>query len=77
MKKEKVLKYSWGSWDAEIRKHSRRDEYVWSVSDKGGDDTYDLYSDIDSELETLAEAEEDMFMEIRDRIGHCPDPQVK
>ena len=73
----KALKYSWGSWEAEISKHVRRNEFIWSVCDKDGNDTYDMYSDIDSELETQLEAEEDMFQTIQNRIGHCPNPQAK
>jgi len=70
------LKYSWGSWVAVIRKHFRRDEYVWSVSDKNGDETYDLYSDIDSELKSPEDAEKDMIKTVYDKIGHCPDSQL-
>jgi hypothetical protein len=68
--------YKWGSWEAEISKHPRRNEYRWSVYDKDGNDTYDFNNDIDAELETPLEAENNMFRNINDRIGHSPERKI-
>tara|TARA_R110000787_G_scaffold280595_1_gene391394 strand:- start:26 stop:2182 length:2157 start_codon:yes stop_codon:yes gene_type:complete len=68
--------YKWGSWEAEISKHPRRNEYRWSVYDKDGNDTYDFNNDIDVELETPLEAENNMFRNIYDRIGYSPERKI-
>tara|TARA_B100000795_G_scaffold235563_1_gene195303 strand:- start:585 stop:851 length:267 start_codon:yes stop_codon:yes gene_type:complete len=78
LKEEKTSwSYKWGSWEAEITKHPRRNEYQWSVFDKDGNDTYDFNNDMDVELETPQEAENNMFTQISDRIGHNPNRQIK
>lgn len=69
-------KYSWGDWNAQINKHPSRKEYKWDVFDKYGNDTYDFTNDIDVELETPLEAENNMFRVILDRIGHTPNRQI-
>lgn len=71
---KQIYNYSWGSWKAEISKHSRRDEYIWSVEDADGNDTYDFYSEDGSS--TPEEAENDMFNMINDKIGHSPERQI-
>lgn len=72
-----IWKYEWGSWGAEISNHPRMNKYRWSVYDINGDGTYDFYSDIDSDLQTPEEAEDNMFREINSRIGHEPERQIK
>jgi hypothetical protein len=68
--------YKWGSWEAKISKHPRRKEYRWSVYDVDGNDTYDFNNDLDVELETPLEAENNMFRNIQERIGHTPEKQI-
>jgi len=76
MSKQKEWDYSWGSWEATISKHPRRDEYQWSVTDADGNDTYDFYSGMESMLETPLQAEYDMFREVSSIIGYLPTKQV-
>ena len=75
--KEGKWNYKWGSWEAEISRHPRRNVYIWSVWDEDGNDTYDFYNDIDIELESPLEAEINMFRNINERIGHTPNNQIK
>ena len=74
--KIEVWDYSWGSWEARISKHPIRNEYIWSVEDADGNDMYDFYSHLDVELSTPQAAENDMFFEIHNRIGHQPTKQL-
>lgn len=69
--------YKWGGHEANISKHPRREEYRWYVSvNDGYDSSTDLYNDIDIELETPLEAENNMFRNINDRIGNTPERQI-
>ena len=73
---KEIWNYTWGSWTATVSRHPFRNEYRWSVSDVDGNDTYDFYKHIDVECKTPKDAEEDMFWEINDRIGHEPKRQL-
>ena len=75
--KEDKWNYKWGSWEAKISKHPRRNEYRWIVWDKNGNDGYDFGSDMDIELESPLQAEINMFRNINQRIGHTPNNQIK
>ena len=69
--------YKWGGHEANISKHPRRQQYRWYVSvNDGYDSSTDLYNDIDIELETPLEAENNMFRNINDRIGNTPERQI-
>ena len=69
--------YKWGGHEANISKHPRREQYRWYVSvNDGYDSSTDLYNDIDIELETPLEAENNMFRNINDRIGNTPERQI-
>jgi hypothetical protein len=68
--------YKWGTWEATISRHPHRKEYRWAVYDKDGNYTYDFINDIDVELKTPLEAENNMFRNIEDRIGHTPKRQI-
>ena len=73
---KEIWEYTWGSWIATIYKHPLRNEYIWSVSDVDGNDTYDFNNHQDVELETPLAAENDMINTIYDRIGHVPETQI-
>ena len=69
--------YKWGGHEANISKHPRREEYRWYVSvNDGYDYSTDFHNDIDIELETPLEAENNMFRNIDERIGNTPERQI-
>ena len=69
--------YKWGGHRAIIHPRPRGKEYGWYVSfNDGYDSSTDLYNDIDIELATPLEAENNMFRNIYDRRGSTPERQI-
>ena len=76
-KKTKELTYKWSSWIAKIHPHPRKkNQFKWWIEDADGNDTYQWYSHMDIDLNSLKEAENDMFHTINDHVGSEPKRQV-